>query len=106
MVGRVVVGVGIGISASVVPAYLGEVAPARGEGGRRLGLTLVHHVQGQKGNAAPQLWSKLAAAAAAATLAAQVGFPPVPSDTLHAPPACPAPLPLPRRSPWACGGVF
>lgn len=30
VVGRVVVGLGIGVSAAVVPAYLGEVAPARG----------------------------------------------------------------------------
>ena len=30
VVGRVVVGVGIGIAATVVPAYLGEVAPAKG----------------------------------------------------------------------------
>lgn len=34
--GRVVIGLGIGISAAVVPAYLGEVAPARG--GWALGL--------------------------------------------------------------------
>ncbi|KAL4420816.1 hypothetical protein ABPG75_010472 [Micractinium tetrahymenae] len=32
VVGRVVVGMGIGISATVVPAYLGEVAPARVRG--------------------------------------------------------------------------
>ena len=32
MVGRLLVGVGIGISAVVVPAYLGEVAPAEARG--------------------------------------------------------------------------
>jgi MFS family permease len=30
VVGRVIVGLGIGISAVVVPSYLGEVAPAKG----------------------------------------------------------------------------
>ncbi len=32
VVGRLLVGVGIGISAVVVPAYLGEVAPAEARG--------------------------------------------------------------------------